>query len=180
LTPLELEQYLHRHIPLTQAMQLRVAAAGPDCVVLTAPLAPNINHRETAFGGSISALATLAAWSLVYVRMQRLGLPARVVIHRNTMEYRRPITGAFAARAALTDEQAWEHFAEMFRRRGKARIVVHAQVVQLADDESTAAGDEAGVFVGEFVALGGNLRPPRDTANAPIQGDVRVTGAEGS
>jgi hypothetical protein len=49
-----LEQYLHEHIPLSAAMGVKVVQADPQCVVLTAPLAPNINHRDTVFGGSAS------------------------------------------------------------------------------------------------------------------------------
>lgn len=156
MTPSELERYLHRHIPLTKAMQLRVVQVHPDRVVLAAPLAPNINHRETVFGGSIAAVATLAAWSLVHVRLRGLGLESRLVIHRNTMEYRRPITGEFTARADIRDEAAWKRFVETFRRRGKARIRVQAQVAQLTVGANHAgeAETEAGMFIGDFVALG--------------------------
>ena len=73
-TPAQLQLYLHQHIPLSAAMQVRVLAATPDEVLLQAPLAPNINHRETVFGGSASALAILAAWSLVHTRMRAQGL----------------------------------------------------------------------------------------------------------
>ena len=48
-------------MPLSQAMQVTVVEASFQQVVLTAPLAPNINHRETVFGGSASAVAILAA-----------------------------------------------------------------------------------------------------------------------
>jgi len=46
VTPLELERYLHEHIPLSRAMQVSVVSVQPESVVLSAPLAPNINHRE--------------------------------------------------------------------------------------------------------------------------------------
>ena len=49
------ERYLHRHIPLTAAMGVRVAAVTLQRAELRAPLAPNINHRETVFGGSAAA-----------------------------------------------------------------------------------------------------------------------------
>jgi thioesterase domain-containing protein len=57
----ELQAYLHAHIPLSAAMQVSVDAVAADGVTLRAPLAPNINHRETVFGGSASAVAILAA-----------------------------------------------------------------------------------------------------------------------
>src|SRR5581483_6434170 len=66
----EIEQYLHRHIPLSAAMGVRVRAASPERVELAAPLAPNINHHETLFGGSGAAIATLSAWTLVNIRLR--------------------------------------------------------------------------------------------------------------
>ncbi len=59
----ELERYLQDRIPLSRAMAVEVRTASPAGVTLFAPLAPNINHRDTVFGGSASALAILAAWS---------------------------------------------------------------------------------------------------------------------
>ena len=59
----ELEHYLYEHIPLSLAMQISVIDVRDDGVTLRAPLAPNINHTNTIFGGSASAVAILAAWS---------------------------------------------------------------------------------------------------------------------
>ena len=153
MTPHELEQYLHRHIPLSAAMQVAVEAAGIDGVVLRAPLAPNINHRETVFGGSAAAVATLAAWALLYVRLNAAGYAARVVIQRNTMEYLRPIAGSFTAHAGLAPGE-WERFARAYARKGRARIAVAATLIY--------ADNVAGRFAGEFVALA-----PTDAAANP-------------
>jgi thioesterase domain-containing protein len=145
MTPVELEQYLHTHIPLSRAMQVSVLEAQPDYVTLSAPLPPNINHRETVFGGSAAAVAVLAAWSLVHTRLVTAGLPSRLVIQRSTMRFVMPITGTFTARSFLQDEQAWERFTRTLRRKGKARIAVSCTL--------GFAGREAGHFEGEFVAL---------------------------
>ncbi len=55
-----IESYLHREIPITAAMGIRVESYNEKELVLTAPLEPNHNHLGTAFGGSLSAIATLA------------------------------------------------------------------------------------------------------------------------
>lgn len=94
----ELQPYLHEHIPLSQAMRICVDSIGENAVVLRAPLAPNINHRRTVFGGSMSALAILAAWSLLHVRCRAAGIESRLVIQRNTMEYEQPVESEFTAR----------------------------------------------------------------------------------
>lgn len=141
----DLEHYLHEHIPLSRAMQVSVRAASADGVTLGAPLAPNINHRETVFGGSASALAILAAWALVHSRLRAEGVACRLVIQRNTMSYERPIAGTFTATATLAQAEKWPAFLHMLKRKGRARIAV----VALLDDE----GQTAGRFEGEFVAL---------------------------
>jgi thioesterase domain-containing protein len=144
-TAIELERYLHRHIPLSKAMQVSVLDVQSDSVTLSAPLPPNINHRESVFGGSASAVAVLAAWSLVHTRLLAAALPSRLVIQRNTMQFTTPITGTFTARSSLTNEQRWERFTHVLKRKGKARISVSCTL--------HFAGREAGCFEGEFVAF---------------------------
>ena len=48
----ELEKYLHEEIPLSKAMAVSVTHASADRVELSAPLGPNINHRDTVFSSS--------------------------------------------------------------------------------------------------------------------------------
>jgi thioesterase domain-containing protein len=141
----DLETYLHTHIPLSAAMQVAVVSATPEAMTLSAPLAPNINHRSTAFGGSVSTLAILSAWSLVNLRLKAEGLHTRLVIQSNRMDYDAPIESDFTATATLADEGAWPLFLKMLARKGRARCVVQS-VVRCGD----AVG---GRFEGEFVAF---------------------------
>ncbi len=141
----DLETYLHTHIPLSAAMQVGVVASSPESVTLRAPLAPNINHRSTAFGGSVSTLAILSAWSLVNLRLKAEGLTTRLVIQSNRMDYDAPIESDFTATATLADTAAWPLFTRMLLRKGRARVVVQS-VVRCGD----AVG---GRFEGEFVAF---------------------------
>ncbi|MGR9115130.1 MAG: YiiD C-terminal domain-containing protein [Gammaproteobacteria bacterium] len=146
MSPSELEKYLHDHIPISKAMEVCVVQVQPEAVILSAPLAPNINHRDTVFGGSASAVAILAAWSLLHIRLSGEGIASRLVIQSNTMSYERPIDGTFTAEAAIENAEAWKQFLRMFRRRGKARIKV-TSVLHFG-------GQVAGRLEGEFVALG--------------------------
>lgn len=141
----ELQQYLHDHIPLTRAMQVSVLEATLDTTLLAAPLAPNINHRDTVFGGSAAALATLAAWTLLHARLTAAGRPSRLVIQRNTMDYDAPIPTDFTARASLTNPASWSRFIAMLDRKGRARIAVSATL--------HCNGEIAGRFEGDFVAV---------------------------
>jgi thioesterase domain-containing protein len=146
MTPSELQTYLHDHIPLSKAMAVTVVSIADDAVVLGAPLGPNINHRETVFGGSASAVAILACWSLLHLRLTAAGIESRVVIQRNTMDYLAPISGAFTARSTFEADADWAWFVRMLERKGRARIAVGA----ILEFE----GQIAGRLTGEFVALG--------------------------
>jgi thioesterase domain-containing protein len=144
MSPEELQHYLHVHIPLSKAMEVSVLEAGPQSVRLSAP--PNINHRDTVFGGSASAVAILAVWSLLHLRLTGEGIVSRLVIQRNTMSYALPIDGAFTAVAAAPSPEDWAAFLRMFKRKGRARIT--------AASELHFAGHVAGGLEGEFAALG--------------------------
>ncbi len=146
MAPHQLEQYLREHIPLSDAMDVSVISADENSVILQAPLAPNINHRETVFGGSASALAILAAWSLLHTRLRSEGILSRLVIQRNTMEYCLPIAGEFTARSSLEHAGDWQKFTRTLARRGKARVTVTSRLEY--------AGQVVGRLTGEFVAMG--------------------------
>jgi thioesterase domain-containing protein len=145
MTPAGLETYLHDHIPLSRAMAVRVVSIADDAVVLGAPLAPNINHHGTAFGGSGATLATLAAWSLLHLRLIAVGLPSDEVIQSSSMDYLTPIDSDFIAVARLEDGADWDSFVAMLTRRGRARIGIQAE---LMTQERVAAR-----FHGRFAAV---------------------------
>ncbi|WP_448953305.1 thioesterase domain-containing protein [Labrys neptuniae] len=145
MLPAELEADLHDNIPLTRAMQIKVLEIGPDFVRLGAPLAANINHHRTAFGGSLATLATLAAWSLAQLKLRQAGLDCSLVVGSVHMDYLAPVEGDFSARSVLAEPEKWPHVLETFARRGKARIQVLAEI----DYDGRCAAR----FKGDFAAL---------------------------
>jgi len=146
MTPTELENYLREGIPLTRAMAISVVRADAETVLLQAPLAPNINQHGTMFGGSASAIAILAAWSLLHIRLHLAGRPAGIVIQRSTMDYLRPIHGDVLARAAYPPETPeWDQFLRMLTRKGKGRLELAATLER--------EGEVVGRLLGEFVAF---------------------------
>src|SRR5688572_7104112 len=67
---LGLGAYLYEHIPISKHFGVEVEQASAELVRLVAPLDLNLNHRKTGFGGSISAVAILASWSLLWCRLR--------------------------------------------------------------------------------------------------------------
>jgi thioesterase domain-containing protein len=145
MNPNDLETFLHERIPLSRAMAVEVRSATADGVELFAPLAPNVNHRDTVFGGSASAVAILAAWAALYVRMRAEMRAGRIVIRRNKMSYERPITGDFTAQAAPPEAAAWAKMVATLGKGRPARVHVGATLECL--------GERVGVLEGEFVVM---------------------------
>jgi thioesterase domain-containing protein len=142
---LPLQASLHERIPLSRAMGVTVLHVDPERVVLQAPLAPNVNHSGTVFGGSAAAVAVLAAWTLVEARLQAAGQPGRIVIRRSAMDFEQPITADFTATASAPDATAWQKLLSTLRRGRMGRIVVHSVL--------DCAGARVGELEGEFAVI---------------------------
>ena len=141
-----LQAELDQSIPLTLAMQLKVSAWSDQGLTLMAPLAPNINDKGSAFGGSLSALLTLAGWGLLWLRTKETNMSCDLVIHRAEIRYVRPVTGPILVLCPQPGNVEWLLFCDQFASRGKARIRLRPVVLDLA-------GQEAVTFQSEFVAL---------------------------
>ncbi|HJS46560.1 MAG TPA: YiiD C-terminal domain-containing protein [Gemmatimonadales bacterium] len=144
-TPAALERYLHEHIPISGPLGVRVLEAGAAGVRLAAPLAPNLNHRRTAFGGSLAALAILSAWSWLHLKLRGEGFVGRLVIQGNSMEYLAAAEGDFEAGCRAPGAERWALFARTLAQRGRARIELDAEV---RVGEALVAS-----FRGQYVAL---------------------------
>lgn len=140
-----LQDSLYERIPLSRAIGVTVLQADPQCVVLGAPLAPNVNHSGTVFGGSASAVAVLAAWSLVEVGLQAAAQPGRIVIRRSAMDFEQPIRADFTARAVAPDAVQWQKLLAALQRGRMGRIVVKSVL--------DCAGERVGELEGEFAVI---------------------------
>jgi thioesterase domain-containing protein len=140
-----LQQYLLKQIPISKGLGISIPEASLEEIRITAPLAPNLNHHGTAFGGSVSAVAILAGWTLVYARLEAEGQFPAVVIQHNEIRYVTPIEGAFSARARLARPEQWSHFLQGLARHRKARTIVAVEV------EGTRG--LSALFRGTYVAL---------------------------
>jgi len=138
-----METYLHEHIPITAHFGVKVTAFDKESIRLSAPLAANINHRDTAFGGSLSSIGILAGWSMIHFTLTALGLPSRIVIQNSNMAFTAPGDADFEATATLPDAKEWERFCSMLKRKGRARIRLPS-IISVGD--KTIAEHE-GVFV---------------------------------
>ncbi|MBC3420816.1 MULTISPECIES: YiiD C-terminal domain-containing protein [unclassified Pseudomonas] len=141
-----LQAVLHSDIPLTREMGMQVIDWREQCLRLQLPLAPNVNHKSTMFGGSLYCAAVLVGWGWLHLRLRELGIDdGHIVIHEGQISYPLPVTGTAVARCPAPDEKVWERFLTMYQRRGRARLTLETMV-------SNAGSEEAAVrFSGQYV-----------------------------
>lgn len=129
MTPESVTSYLHQQMPLTKAMGLQVTQIDDDQTRLVAPLGPNLNHQQTAFGGSIAALGITAGWVYLHARLHREGfIRPRLIIQKSQVEYLHPMAGDMEACCGLPEAGEWEAFISRLRQKGRARIHRPAQI----------------------------------------------------
>lgn len=143
MTKDELQSEILTNIPISAAMGVRVVQIEGDSIRLAAPLAPNTNHKSTAFGGSIHALGVLACWALVTNRLQGRSV-GYIVIQDSHIEYLKPVTGDFEAHATWGSQGDAKRFLLALDRKGLARVRVKAEI--------HTGGFLCAVLVGTFVA----------------------------
>jgi thioesterase domain-containing protein len=141
-----LQETLEHEIPLTRAIGIAVARYDSFGLTLRAPLAPNTNHKSTAFAGSLNAAATLAGWGFVWLILRERSLRGTVVIQDSTTQYRLPVRDDFVASCHAPPPEQLDAFVAALRRRGKARISLAVEVRN--GDERTAVA-----FTGSYVVF---------------------------
>ncbi|QLG87443.1 YiiD C-terminal domain-containing protein [Chitinibacter bivalviorum] len=124
-----LEKTLHVEIPLTREIGISVISASTQLVELAAPLSPNINHKCTAFGGSLYAVAVLAGWSMVFARLHAAGIHAHIVIQDAQIEYLLPVVETISARCELAEDDEFARCLKLFERKGRGRIALAVEIV---------------------------------------------------
>jgi thioesterase domain-containing protein len=142
MTEFDAEEYFHQQIPITRAMGMRVVAHNENEFVIEAPVALNSNHLRTAFGGSINAVATLAAYGLLWLGMRDPAV--HVVVAESRIRFLRPVRETIRAICPRPSPDEWAAFRTQFSAKGKARITLRATVVE--------AGKTAAEFEGVFIA----------------------------
>ena len=145
MTPIleQLQSDLHREIPITRHMGITLVDYDDRRLTISAPLDKNINHRDTAFGGSLNTLATLAGWCLLNLITHSLEKQLKIVVQDSTIRYIKPVMADFEATCRKPDRDELDRFLKTLRRKGRARIGLRSEISE--------NGEPVVVFVGRYV-----------------------------
>jgi len=142
----DLEAILHSDIPLTRDMGLQVRSWQGATLRLHLPLAPNVNHKSTMFGGSLYCGAVLAGWGWLHLRLHEAGISGgHIVIQEGQISYPLPVTGDAEAVCAAPEDKVWKRFLATWERYGRARLELRTYLVNAGSDEHAVE------FTGQYV-----------------------------
>jgi thioesterase domain-containing protein len=139
-----LQQLIDREIMLAKPMGIIVESADETAVVLRAPLAPNANHKGTAFGGSLYSIAVLTGWAWITRFLATRKLDAEAVIQESSMRFLAPVHGEMRSSIEIPGEADIDKFQKMLLRAARGRIRLQVNV--------HAGATLATVFDGLFAA----------------------------
>ena len=117
-----------RDMPPVAAMQIRAVSCDDERIYLHAPLAANVNDKQSAFGGSLASVMTLAGWGLLCWRLARESIQAEIYVADSQLRYLAPLQDDLLGEAGVADGEDWSGFVRCFQDRGRARIAVSACV----------------------------------------------------
>ena len=124
----ELEAEILERIPLARAMQLALTRYTGGELEMAAPLAPNINDKGCAFGGSMASLMTVAGWGLIVLNLRTRGIDCDVYVGDSRLRYHEPVWGELRGVARFSEAGALDALLDRLRERGKGRADVTCEI----------------------------------------------------
>jgi len=113
----ELQKILHSEIPLTNAIGIEVGEYTGLALTLHAPLENNINHKRTAFGGSLYSVAVLSGWGLIYLLLKKHNIEGRIVIEESNTKFLKPVVSDITAKCSFESKEHYEKFIKMYKKK---------------------------------------------------------------
>ena len=127
----ELQNKLHNEIPLTKYMDIKIQDYNETELITTAPLSININDKGTAFGGSLSTMTIISAWSLCWLISKELGFNSNnIVIIKNDTSFRKPVTKDIVCITKKPSKEEIEIVKQKLQTKKSASLKIQSQIIE--------------------------------------------------
>ena len=127
----ELQNKLYNEIPLTKVMKIKIQDYNENELIITAPLKININDKGTAFGGSLSTITIISAWSLCWLISKELGFNSNnIVIIKNETSFRKPVTKDIICHTKKPSNEEIKLLKEKLLTKRSASIKIESAIIE--------------------------------------------------
>ncbi|WBA79621.1 YiiD C-terminal domain-containing protein [Endozoicomonas sp. GU-1] len=142
----ELITWIKDNIPLLKTMEVSFDQFKNGELVISCPLAPNINDKGTAFGGSIAALATICGWLFTTLHARTHVKDCAAVIADSQLTYHAPGKGHISAHcSAVVPNKFFDRLNE--HRNAKLELTVELYSTEKEEQSSTNIATYKGIYV---------------------------------
>ena len=127
----ELQNKLYTEIPLTKMMEIKIQDYNEQELITTAPLNPNINDKGTAFGGSLSTITIISAWSLCWLISKELGFGSNnIVIIKNETSFKKPVTKDIVCHTKKLSFEEIKTLKQKLEIKKSASIKIESKIIE--------------------------------------------------
>jgi len=127
----QLEKKIHEEIPLTKLMKLKVNTYNEKELITSAPLDININDKGTAFGGSLSTITIISAWSMCWLISKELGIDSKnIVVIKNENSYLKPVRKDIICNTQKPSKEEVLILKEKINSKGSASLKIKSKIIE--------------------------------------------------
>ncbi len=124
------EAFLYAQIPLVKAMQLKLKRVSESTLEATAPIQPNINDKQTVFGGSSAALMTICGWTLIKANLEQLGVDNDVVIYQAKNKWLKAQQDDLIIKASIDTNTDWQALCHQLKHKNRSqKLTINCEVL---------------------------------------------------
>jgi thioesterase domain-containing protein len=136
------EAECRQEIPLLTAMDLSFVGFDDLRLTMEAPLAPNINNKGTAFGGSIASICLFGGWAVATLAFTDNDIHnTEIVVFKNEMTFERPARGHLTVDAYIKPADFEACLARLQANDpGRIRLDIHVHLFHDDDRCATMQG----------------------------------------
>ena len=107
-------------------MQLKLISCNNHTLTASAPAGPNLNDKQTIFGGSSSALMTVCGWALIKYNLEQRGFNNDVVIAEAQTRWLKAQSDELFITAQC--DIIWDDIIQVSHEKHKSKLSVQTQV----------------------------------------------------
>ncbi|QLY24113.1 YiiD C-terminal domain-containing protein [Bdellovibrio sp. KM01] len=151
----DLIQILSDNIKLYEHLGITVETLNSHRAVLKVDLQKNLNHKGTAFGGSLYATGVMSAYALVLAGLKYYKIETEnIVIAKGVIEYLRPIDSDFRILCEFPSLEEEKSFYQELQDKKRVRRDLKVQIFKDggSDGLSLGAGAESAPVSGTLGA----------------------------
>ncbi len=137
----DLIQILSDNIKLYEHLGITVETLNSHRAVLKVDLQKNLNHKGTAFGGSLYATGVMSAYALVLAGLKYYKIETEnIVIAKGTIEYLRPIDSDFRILCEFSSLDEEKAFYQELKDKKRVRRDLKVQIFKGGGSEGLSLG----------------------------------------